>query len=82
MANPSDDPKSHTQEHAVNAPPNNTVVVDDPMKNPPNNLGLADVRDQDPTNDLVGARNTEPVSDGPSKADQKKAEELAKKMGV
>jgi len=32
MANPSDDPKSHTQEHAVNAPPNNTVVVDDPMK--------------------------------------------------
>lgn len=32
MANPADDPKSHTQEHAVNAPPNNTVVQDDPMK--------------------------------------------------
>jgi len=154
MANPSDDPKSHTQEHAVNAPPNNTVVVDDPMKVSSQGsiwsrskgsdfvvigslrwlsfslrrfflsllrypfcsffpllllrtlpttsdwlmfaikilrmiwLELATLVRRnllpfpDFTRDWLSFTLTEPVSDGPSKADQKKAEELAKKMGV
>ncbi|GAA6024513.1 hypothetical protein JCM11491_006682 [Sporobolomyces phaffii] len=82
MANPANDEASHTQAHAVNAPPNNTVVVEDPLKNPPNNLGLADVRDQDRTNDLIGSQNTQPVSDGPTKADQEKAAKLAKELNI
>ncbi|GAA5848628.1 hypothetical protein JCM3766R1_004907 [Sporobolomyces carnicolor] len=76
------DEGSHTQKDPVGQPPNNSVVVTDPLKSPPNNLGLADVRDQDRTNDLVGSQSTEPVSDGPTEADQKKAAELAKKLGI
>ncbi|GAA5963022.1 hypothetical protein JCM3765_006754 [Sporobolomyces pararoseus] len=76
------DAGSHTQKDPVNAAPNNSVVTSDPLKNPPNNLGLADVRDQDRTNDLVGSQTTEPVSDGPTEADQKKAAELAKKLNI
>ncbi|GAA5923794.1 uncharacterized protein JCM15063_003768 [Sporobolomyces koalae] len=76
------DPGSHTQEKPVNAPPNNSVVVSDPLKDTPNNLGLADVREQDRTNDLIGTEGTQPVSDGPTEEDQKKAAELAKKLGI
>ncbi|GAA5882831.1 hypothetical protein JCM16303_002483 [Sporobolomyces ruberrimus] len=76
------DEGSHTQKDPVNAAPNNTVVVSDPLKNPPNNLGLSDVRDQDRTNDLIGSQTTEPVSDGPTAADEKKAAELAKKLNI
>ncbi|GAA5908925.1 uncharacterized protein JCM6883_002555 [Sporobolomyces salmoneus] len=87
MSNYEKDPQrvdagSQTQKDPVNAHPNNSVVTDDPLKNPPNNLGLADPREQDRSNDLVGSQNTEPVSDGPTAADQKKAAELAKKLGI
>ncbi|SCV68636.1 BQ2448_757 [Microbotryum intermedium] len=44
--------------------PSRVVVnmADEFMKHPPNNLNLADPREQDRASDLIGARDTEPVS--------------------
>lgn len=52
-------------------------MADEFVKSPPNNLGLSDVKDQDPANSLIGARDTEAVRDGQTAEDVKKAEKLA-----
>ncbi|GAA5879377.1 hypothetical protein JCM5296_003319 [Sporobolomyces johnsonii] len=88
MSNYSTDPqrvdaRSQTQKDPVGAPPNNSVVTgvnDEYMKNPPNNLDLADPSEQDRASDLIGARNTEPIADAPSKEEQKRVQELADKL--
>ncbi|GAA6064538.1 hypothetical protein JCM10212_005642 [Sporobolomyces blumeae] len=78
------DKGAHTQEKPVGA--SHGLVGDtnaDLLKQaPPNNLGLADPREQDRSRDLVGVEGTEPVGDGQTEADKKKAEELAKKLNV
>ncbi|GAA5906309.1 hypothetical protein JCM8208_003510 [Rhodotorula glutinis] len=43
----------------------------------PNNLGYSDPRIQDRASDMIGHQGTEPVKDGPSPEEVKKARELA-----
>ncbi|BGP21181.1 hypothetical protein Rt10032_c19g6166 [Rhodotorula toruloides] len=75
------DSESVTQKDPVGASHGTVDNLNDQyFRNPPNNLGLDNPVEQDRASDLVGAQNTEPIADPPSKEELKRVQELADRL--
>ncbi|KAM0752413.1 hypothetical protein T439DRAFT_207396 [Meredithblackwellia eburnea MCA 4105] len=75
-------PSGHRHHHSRPGTPSKLQKnpAEDYIKFPPNNLNLLDPRQQSRTEDLIGARNTEPIAEPPSEEEQARVRALADRL--